>query len=240
MARAGRRSAVGTGCLVLVLLVAVLLVAGAVADRLVEDRVEDRIAARLQTELGTPQPPDVDVEGFPFLTQAVDRELRSVHVVAQDTSAAAPAGLAARRLDVRLEDVTSSSDYATVVAGRLAGTATLDLAALSGGQGQELRYAGEGRVTTTAQRMLFGRSVAVRVTGRPELDVATQSVTLADVDLVIGGVPVPGPTAQALLRTVVRPIPIRGVPPRVRVTSLVVDDEGARAGLAGDDVVLSR
>ena len=47
-----------------------LLLAGLyVGDRYAHRRAEQQVAALLQSQLGTPQPPTVDIEGFPFLTQ---------------------------------------------------------------------------------------------------------------------------------------------------------------------------
>ena len=74
-------------------LVAVLVVLGLVlGDRYAEQRVEREAAAQLQDELGTPAPPAVDVEGWPFLTQAVGQRLPRVHVVADDLTAQSDTG----------------------------------------------------------------------------------------------------------------------------------------------------
>src|SRR5215211_5695018 len=61
------------GCLMTVVVLAGLALVG---DRLAEQAVESRLADEAETELGTR--PDVEIAGFPFLTQLAARRLGEV------------------------------------------------------------------------------------------------------------------------------------------------------------------
>jgi hypothetical protein len=56
---------------VLVVIVAVLLGIGLLADRAVEKWAEGYVADQLTEQAGLAGTPEVDVRGFPFLTQAL-------------------------------------------------------------------------------------------------------------------------------------------------------------------------
>ena len=66
------------------MLVVLALIGGGLylGDRYAEQRAEREIAAELQSQLGTPTPPAVDIQGRPFLTQVVARSVGTVRVVA--------------------------------------------------------------------------------------------------------------------------------------------------------------
>ena len=67
--------------ILIIVLVLALFAAGLYfGDRFAEHRAEQRAAAALQPRLGTPQPPQVDIEGFPFLTQVASRSVDRVHI----------------------------------------------------------------------------------------------------------------------------------------------------------------
>ncbi|RYZ27746.1 MAG: DUF2993 domain-containing protein, partial [Propionibacteriaceae bacterium] len=81
----GQRGAAGVRfAIVFVVLAAVLAVAFYGVDAYAHSRVEREVATQLQSELGTPQAPAVEVLGRPFLTQVAARRLGEVHVVADD------------------------------------------------------------------------------------------------------------------------------------------------------------
>ena len=56
----------------------------------------------------------------------------------------------------------------------------------------------------------------------------------------MAGVDLPGFTADALLRAVLKPIPVTGVPLGLRLTSVDPQDAGIFAGVVGDAIPLSR
>ena len=236
-----RRRSGGLVALVVLLVVGALAVAGFVlGDRYAAQRVEREAGSRLQTELGTPAPPRVEVVDRPFLTQVVGRHLRSVRAVAADVGSTGASSVPVAHVDLVLSDVTTDDWFQTMTAERAEGTARLDYAALAAVAGTPLTPVGEGRVQVRTTSSVFGVDVAATVTGTPQLDVADQTITLGDPDVQVGGVDLPDATAGALLRAVVKPIPVTGLPLGLTLTSVTPLDDGLHVGLAGDDVELTR
>jgi len=224
---------------VIFLVVALLLVGGTLyADRYARERAERVVAAQLQSELATPEPPTVEIEGFPFLTQAVLGSIDSVQVSAAGAGTGRDVGLAVRRLDLQLTDVTSEDRFQTANATRVQGRAELDLAALRTLTGQDMAYAGDGRVRVEARTDVLGSNVLAVITGRPDLNVGDQTVTLAEPTVRVGGVDLPATAARLLISALVKPIPVTGVPYSLELTSLAVDGNGLTVDLTGEDVAL--
>jgi DUF2993 family protein len=227
----------------LVLLVVVLALLGGglyLGDGYAERRAENEAAAELQQELGTAQPPAVDIEGSPFLTQVVARSIDSVHVVADDVNAASDVLLPIAHADLVLTDVTTSDWFASMTVSHAEGTLLIDYSALQRLAGVPLTYVGNGRVQIDTAATVFGRQVRAKITGTPRLDVEDQTITLADPDITVAGVNLPGFTADALLRALVKPIPITGVPLGLRLTSIDPQDSGIHAVVVGDSIPLTR
>ena len=78
------------------------------------------------------------------------------------------------------------------------------------------------------------------ITGRPELDAEAQTITLTDPEITVAGVDLPGFTADALLRALLKPIPVTGIPLDLRLTSIDPQDSGLYAGVVGDSIPLTR
>ncbi|HEX8508490.1 MAG TPA: DUF2993 domain-containing protein [Propionibacteriaceae bacterium] len=236
---AARRSGARRAGLALVLVVVVLALLIVVADRVGQQVVERRVAQQLQTELGTASPPSVDIEGFPFVTQVLRRSFSSVHVVAEDVQAP-DQPTKVKQVDLRLHDVTSQDNFATSTAARVDGTATLDYPTAQKLTGQPLRYAREGRVEVSQPTDLMGVPVTARVIGRPVVDAADQTLSLGDPELTVAGVDVPDTTSKALLDSIVKPAPVRGVPFGLKIIDVTAMPEGLVAGVQGSDVTFSR
>ena len=79
-----------------------------------------------------------------------------------------------------------------------------------------------------------------RITGQPRLNVSDQTVTLADPQISVAGVDLPEFTAQALLRAVLKPIPIGGLPIGLTVIGIDPRDDGIHADLVGDNLPITR
>lgn len=239
MAARRRRSGVRVVVVLLVVL-AVLVAAFLVADRYVERRVEAESARQAQTELGTPTTPSVDVEGRPFLTQVVARRLPRVHVVADDLGADGSTTVPVAHTDLILTDVTTTDWFQTFDAAQVDGTARLDYAALATLAGVPLSSAGGGRVQVERNADFLGTDVAARVTGTPQLDVAAQTITLADPAITVAGVTIPDAASAALAERLLQPIAVQGLPLDLTVTSLTAGDDGVDVGVHGEDVQLQR
>lgn len=239
--RHGERGAVGARFAIAVVVVAaVLAVAFYGVDAYAHARVEREVAARLQTELGTPEPPTVDVAGRPFLTQVATRRLREVHVVADDVGRTNDAVLPIRHADLTLHDVTTTDFWKTMNVARADGTALVDHEALKKAAGVPLVYSGGGRYTIDGAQQLYGLTVQATVSGRLALDAADQTVSLADPQVQVSGYTLPDVVAQQLIKAVVRPIPLEGIPFELRVASVDAADDGLHVGLDGTDIPVRR
>jgi hypothetical protein len=226
-----------------VLLVVVLALLGGglyLGDGYAEKRAENQAAVELQRSLATPQPPAVDIEGSPFLTQVAARSIRSVHVVADDVNATSEALLPIGHADLVLTDVVTSDWFASMTVSHAEGTARIDYSALQRRAKVPLTYIGNGRVRVDTTATVVGREVRAQITGTPRLDVEEQTIALADPHITVGGVNLPGFTATALLRVLLKPIPITGVPLELRLTSIDPQDSGIHAIVVGDNIPISR
>ena len=239
--RRNERGAAGVRfAIVFVVLAAVLAVAFYGVDAYAHTRVEREVAAQLQTELGTSQAPSVEVVGRPFLTQVATRRLREVHVVADGVGETNDAALPIEHVDMTLRDVTTTDWWKTMNVARATGTARVGYDALKKVAGVPLAYAGNGRFTVEGSQNLYGLTVQAKITGRLALDAGDQTVTLADPTVEVAGYTLPDVVAQQLIKAVVRPIPLEGVPFDLRVTSVDPQDDGLHVGLDGTDIPISR
>jgi hypothetical protein len=237
MAARRRRSPVVV--LVVLVLLAVAVPGLLLGDRYAEQRVEREAAGQLQDELGSATAPAVDLQG-PFLPQAASRRMSRVHVVADDLGADGSTAVPVAHADLVLTDVTTADWYRSLTAARVEGSARLDYPGLAALAGASLAPAGGGRVRLERTTSLFGAELTATVTGRPQLDLEAQSLTLVEPTVDVAGVPLPGSAADALLGAVGQPIPVRGLPLGLKVTSVDAGEDGVDVGLLGEDVALSR
>ncbi len=178
----------------LLVVVLLLLGLGFVADRVLERFAEGYVAEQLVEQAGLAGAPEVDVRGFPFLTQAVAGRYDEVRVSLTAEQLGQPEGTRAdvvlRGAHVPLSGVVSRA-VEEVPVDRIDGTATLSYALLSGGLGADTELAAEGdrlRITRTVE--VLGREVPLTAVGEVTLDGADLVV---DVQEATGaGVEVPG------------------------------------------------
>jgi len=125
----GRGRKVGiTLLVVLVLLLGLVIIADRVGASTAEDRIADQAAVEMQKAGATSQgKPDVEIGGFPFLTQVLSGSYERITIKAQQP----------RSKDIKLEQMTlvatdvkaAASDLLNgrgpITAGRLTGTATM-------------------------------------------------------------------------------------------------------------------
>ena len=164
------------------LLVVLLLLVGlaVVADRVALGVAEDRVATELVEKGGLQGSPEVEIAGFPFLTQAIGGTYDDVRISLTAEQLGQPEGtradIALHGVEVPLSSVLSGS-VAEVPVERIDGTATLSYALISAqiGSDTELSREGDGlRITRTVE--LLGQQVPLTATG---------DVTLEGSDLVV-------------------------------------------------------
>jgi hypothetical protein len=224
------------GLLLAVLLVA--MVAGGLyyADGRIRERVERQVTTQLQTGLGTPTAPAVDIAGFPFLVEAALGSIKSVHIVADQLGSENDGPLPVRHADLVLTDVTSDDRFATMTAAHAEGTAELDYSALQSIAGVPLTYIGDGRVHTEATTDLLGQPVKAQIEGSPQVDVPGQTLMLDDVTITVAGVRLPDFTSKALVKAVLKPMPLTGIPFGLQVRGIRAEEDGVHAELTGDNL----
>ena len=230
-----------SGCLV-VLLVLVLILAGAlvVADRVGKGIAEGRVADQLAQRGELAGTPEVEITGFPFLTQALAGDYDDVRIHLTAEQLGQPAGTRAdvslRGVQVPLSDALSGS-VAEIPVDRVDGTATLswDLLAQQLGGDTTLTREGEGiRLTKTVE--VLGFDFALTATGSVALD--GQDVVVDVQDATTAGVDVPDFVVDQAEDLLDFRYPVPALPFGLQLTSLAPADEGVDVRVQATDTVL--
>ncbi len=164
------------------LLVLVLL---AVADRVGEGIAEDRVARQIAEEGALAGAPEVEIIGFPFLTQALGGRYDDVRISLTAAQLGQPEGtdadIALRGAQVPLSSVLSGS-VREVPVERIDGTATLSYGLLSAQLGGDttVRREGDGlRITRTVD--VLGQTLPLTAIGTVTLEGDQLVVDVEDV-----------------------------------------------------------
>ncbi|TKJ32482.1 DUF2993 domain-containing protein [Blastococcus sp. CCUG 61487] len=224
------------------LLVTVVLLAGVLllADRVAVGIAENRIAGELADRGGLVGEPDVDIGGFPFLTQALSGRYDDVRLsLAPGQLAETPdtrADVALRGVRLPLSDVLSGS-VRQVPVDRIDGTATIsyDLLAAQLGGDARIEPEGEGlRVSRTVE--VLGYTLPVSAAGTVSLD---GDELVIDVEQASGaGVEIPG----FLVRQVSDLLDLRytvALPFGLQLTDVAPAADGVEVRVEATDAVLS-
>jgi hypothetical protein len=118
-----------------ILLILVVILGGlfVIVDRVAVHFAEGKAADKLKVSENLTSTPDVDIKGFPFLTQVAGGSLDDVEVGIKDYQAATgKAGQTIRveNLKADMKGVAFSGDYSTATADTATGTATISYAEL--------------------------------------------------------------------------------------------------------------
>jgi hypothetical protein len=217
-----------------VLAVLAVLIAG---DRVANAVAQNTLATQLQSELGTPTKPDVSIGGFPFVTQVLGGSFSSVRVTADDATLQSDSqAVAVAHLDVTLTQITATDSYRTIVAGRGEASALVDWAGVSTLAGQQVSYVADDRMRIDFSVPIGRLSIDGYLTGRPQLDVDAQTITVADPEVSVASVDVPQAVVDAVSRIVLRPFPIENLPYDIAVTGLTVQPDGVLLSGTGRDI----
>lgn len=240
-----RRSRRGVVALVVTVLVLALIAVGlVVADGVADETAEERSRASVQRGLGADVPPQLDIQGRPFLTQALAGDLERVVVHSDRTTLTTPRdSLTVQRLDVVAEHVRSSDGFVTLTADRLTGSADVAYDEISRLSGHQVSPAEAGPAGTrwlvAVPTSVFGIEVPVSVTGLPVLDGGYgRQLVLSDVRLSVAGYDVPQVVADQVIATSVTPVPL-DLPLGLGADALRSTDQGMTVDFSGTDVALS-
>ena len=216
-----------------VVFLVVLGLAGVVGDRIAvrvaTDEAEQRLASRGFTS------PEVEVDGFPFLTQLVSRQFDDVTVVAPSLEVD---GRRAREVTATGVDVTAPrGGRVTVDRVRAEGTVTYAEVLRQAGRPDGLRLgpAGDGQVRLRRDVTVLGRTVAVTARGRVEARGQRVRIVPASFELADGG-PVDDRLAAQLVGRFSLDYPVRELPRGVTVRRVVPGPDGFRVEVAGAHV----
>ena len=222
--------------------VVLLLLGGLVlaADRGAEAVAEDRVAQLVAERGGLAGEPEVEIGGFPFLTQAVGGRYDDVRIALTGADLGQPESTRAdvwlQGVEVPLSDVLSGSVQRVPVE-RVDGTATLSYALLAAelGPGTTVTRNGDGlRVQRTVE--VAGVSVPLTATGTVSLDGDTLVVDVEDASGV--GVDVPDVLVDRVGDALDLSYRIPQLPFGLQVTGVAPADDGVRVQVEATGAVL--
>lgn len=229
------------GCLVAVL-VLLLIVLGVlvVVDRVGVGIAEDRVAQQLADRGGLAGTPDVDITGFPFLTQAVSGTYRDVRISLTADELGQPAGTKAdvslRGVHVPLSKVIGGS-VSEVPVDRVDGAASLSYPLLSSQLGGDTSLSWTGsalRVTRTVE--VLGYSVPLTADGTVRLDGQDVRIDVSNVAAAGQGIPsAVVRRASGLLDLHYR---VPALPFGLKLTAVRPGAQGVQVTVAAKDTVL--
>ncbi|MEU9108386.1 DUF2993 domain-containing protein [Streptomyces xanthophaeus] len=215
-------------------------------DRWAVGYAENRLADRIQARQGLSGSTDVEIHGFPFLTQALSHDLDRVDLRLKGVDATAD-GRKTRlsELTARFHGVKLNGDYTGGTAERAEGSALITYADLTAASqtGATLTYGGApNKVKVTATVEVLGKSLTRSV---------VSSVSLVDAEGGKGGKivrvradEVPGEGIPGIEKMVRKKTDFDrrlddGLPAGLQLTSLTSDEAGVHLTLGGSDVVLA-
>ena len=220
------------GITLLVLLV-LLVGLGVIADRVAVAAAERLAVAKVEDSLDVSGTPQIDVHGFPFLTQALNGTLDKVTAHAD---AITLDGTPLSDVDVTANGVSTRAPYAVqraVVTGTLSTAALEQLVTEHTGVAVTLRPEGEQLIAMgNALGLPWSAHLVPRAEGG-EIHVEVASVRLGGMEVSAGSLP--GGLGSMLSDLA---IPIDGLPQGVAVTDVTVSDAGVRLTATGTDVLV--
>jgi hypothetical protein len=220
----------------LVVLVGLLVV----ADRVTKGIAEDKLADEVRSEISGS--PEVRIDGFPFLTQALGGTYHEIHVSGGDIQ---QSGVPVSAFSADLKDVeVSLSDALSgkvdrVPVGSVDATAVVTTDALRDASGQDVQVAVVG-----SQLQITG---AVSVAGRQVTAVGLADVQLQDDRVVVrptgysvDGQPAPAAVVQAVGNRLTLSAPVPQLPYGLVVTALAVSPRGVVVTAEAENTTLTR
>ncbi|MFC6010790.1 DUF2993 domain-containing protein [Nocardia lasii] len=221
--------------LILLVISVIALVAG---DRVAVTVAQDEIARKIAAEYQLPHEPDVDIRGFPFLTQAVDGRYREIDIGIGDWT---DDDISVHDLDITLANV--SAPLSDLIARR-----TADLVAATATATAVVPYDVVRRYAPSGVESISNTPDGLRATGTFSivgLSVpATVFVTVAPTAEGIEVTPVsvqPGTGGPTVPLTMLRQaltfvVPLHELPLGARLTAIRPGNDGLHVTAVADDV----
>jgi hypothetical protein len=230
------------GCLgALVFLLLLVLGLLVVVDRVGVGIAEDRVATQVAQRGGLAGPPEVDITGFPFLTQALRGEYRDVRLQLTAEQLGQPAGTHAdvslRGVRVPLSDVLSGS-VQQIPVDRVDGTATISYALLAQQLGGDTVLTQEGDGIRVTRRVeVLGTELPLTATGTVRLEGGDVVIDVGDASA--GSLQVPDAVLRRAAGLLDLRYPVPALPFGLQLTSAVPAADGVDVRVEATDTVLS-
>ncbi|UGY92670.1 DUF2993 domain-containing protein [Streptomyces gobiensis] len=195
------------------------------ADRLAlwfaEDFLAGKVTSATASATGSGEgKTQVDIEGFPFLTQVLGKELHEIRISADDTAPANGSGIAVRDIKGTAHGVKITGGFSGAVAEQVEGTATVTYASIA--------RALDGDT---------GKTEIAPVTGGPDRIRITR-----DGMHVIARISTDGNTIRITPETEGAPeqnISLTGIPWGITAKTVQATDDGIKVSFAGNGVTLA-
>lgn len=219
-----------------VLAVLAVLIAG---DRVANAVAQNTLAGALQSELSTATKPEVQVGGFPFVTQALGGSFSSVQVTADNaTVTGGDTTVTIAHLDATLTSITATDRYQNIVAGGGEATALLDWASVSSLVGQRMSYEADDRMRMDFTVPIGQLNIEGHLTGRLQLDVGQQTITITEPQVSVASIDVPQSVVEAVSRIVLRPYTLGDLPYDIELTGMTAQPDGVLLSGTGQNIPL--
>lgn len=237
MARTTASGSRRRGCLPLVLVLGLVLIAGlVVGDRWAVGQAERLVADNLRTRTALSTTPDVTIHGVPFLTQLATSRFDRVDLDGRGVPAGTPEQpLLVDRLVLHLHDVVTAENYSRITAGRLDGTAFVTWAEIGNQFGAQVVPEDGGRIRIDLSAGVYGQQVPIAVSARPELDEQAQRVRFTEPRASIADYRIPDAVVQRVADESVSPVEL-SLPLNLRAESLTVREHHLELDIAGNSV----
>ncbi|HEU5007942.1 MAG TPA: DUF2993 domain-containing protein [Jatrophihabitantaceae bacterium] len=223
------------------LLIGVIVLVGLLvaADRVGNVIAEHTVAKTVQDSQHLAHRPDVDIAGFPFLTQLAAGKFGKVTLHDHDvTTGTGRRALHLSAVTVVLRDVAVSRDFSSATAAHTTANALVSYADLSSALGVSVSYAGNGRVRAKASTSVLGRAVNGSVTARPE--VRSGDLAFGSAHVSVDGAQLPASASAALADVFGAPLSFAGLPYGLSVRSVAASADGLRLVLAARNLTFRR
>jgi DUF2993 family protein len=214
---------------ILLVLAIVLVIANFVGRSIAENDMADQFTAN-----GLPVKPSVNIEGFPFLTQVVQKDFKKV-VISASNIPAGPVTISSLNATITGMHLNSSWNGATI--DHLNATAFVSLSSLTDGISSEL---GDGvsltavpdganklKVTGTVLGLSASADVEIKQTGPQQI-----TIELPKTGGLVGTLMGAAPSFPINLPA--------GVPPSLRITGLTLNGQGLTLSAAATDATFSK
>lgn len=225
------------------LLVVLVLVLGLllVGDRVAVAVVEDRVAAELAAQPEVTGTPEVDVRGFPFLTQAVGGRYDDVRIsliaTPPEQADAVPVDVTLRGVRLPLSDALSGS-VSELPVDRVDGTATLSYDLLAAELGGDATIEADGEALRIGRTVeVLGQTFPVTAAGTVALD---GDQLVVDVDRAAGaGLELPGALVDRVSDLLDLRYTVPELPFGLQLTGVAPAADGVRVRVEATDAVLT-